>query len=153
MPGRVNPIPTEYTAVTPYLMVADVPAQLKFLIDVFGAIESNRHDTADGTIMHTQVRIDGAAIMMGSAQGPWKPMPASLYVYVPDCDATYNKALAAGATSVMPPTDMFYGDRHGGVSDANGNIWWIASRIEIVSEAESLKRAREFSAKMAKKSC
>jgi PhnB protein len=147
MKTPVQPVPSEYTAVTPYLMVHDVPALLRFLEQVFGAVETERHDTPDGTIMHAEARIRGAAIMMGTARGSWPPIPGSLYIYVPDVDATYAKALAAGATSIMEPTDMFYGDRHGGVKDACGNSWWIATHIEDVSPDERLRRAREFAAK------
>ena len=152
MPEPVNPIPSGYTSVTPYLMLADVPTQVRFLTQAFDAIESSRHEAADGTIMHTQVRINGAAIMMGPAREPWKPMPASIYVYVVDCDTTYAKALAAGATSIMPPMNMFYGDRQGGVKDCNGNVWWIASHIEDVSEEESQRRARGHANKPPEKS-
>jgi uncharacterized glyoxalase superfamily protein PhnB len=69
-------------------------------------------------------------------------MPAAIYMYVPDCDAVYKQALAAGATSKMTPSDQFYGDRNAGVEDANGNQWWMATHVEDVSEEELRRRAQ-----------
>ena len=68
-------------------------------------------------------------------------MPAMLHLYVEDADATYRRALEAGATSVREPSNQFYGDRAGGVKDAAGNQWWIATRIEDVPPEELKKRA------------
>ena len=70
-------------------------------------------------------------------------MPAMLYVYVEDVDATYQRALQAGATSVSEPKDQFYGDRSAGVQDSCGNQWWIGTHIEDVSEEELLRRHKE----------
>jgi uncharacterized glyoxalase superfamily protein PhnB len=67
-------------------------------------------------------------------------MPAMLYLYVEDVDATYQRALQAGATSVSEPKDQFYGDRSGAVQDSSGNQWWIGTHIEDVSEEEMLRR-------------
>jgi PhnB protein len=69
-------------------------------------------------------------------------MPTGLLIYVDDADATYQRALAAGATSIMPPSDQFYGDRMGGVTDMCGNQWWIATHIEDVSEEELERRSK-----------
>ena len=80
--------------------------------------------------------------MLGDAHGEHKAMHAMLYVYVDDVDATYQRALAAGATSVQAPTDQFYGDRSGGVKDPCGNLWWIATHIEDVSPVELKRRAQ-----------
>jgi PhnB protein len=78
--------------------------------------------------------------MMGEAQGEWRPMPCALYVYLENCDAVYQRALQAGATSIMEPADQFYGDRHGAVKDPCGNLWWIATHIEDVSNEEIARR-------------
>ena len=69
----------------------------------------------DGAVRHAEVRIGDSMLMLTDGGGEWKPMPASLYLYVNDADATYKRALAAGATSVMEPVAQFYGDRQGGV--------------------------------------
>ena len=68
-------------------------------------------------------------------------MPVTLYLYVADADTTYKRALAAGASSVMEPATQFHGDRHGGVEDPAGNLWWIATRVEDVPPEELKKRA------------
>jgi uncharacterized glyoxalase superfamily protein PhnB len=73
-----------------------------------------------------------------------------LYLYVPNVDAAYQRALKAGATSVMEPADQFYGDRSAGVKDAVGNQWFLGTHIEDVSPAELQKRAAAFSKKQGK---
>jgi uncharacterized glyoxalase superfamily protein PhnB len=79
--------------------------------------------------------------MIGEAGGQWQPMPCNLYVYVPDTDATYRRALAAGAVSIMEPSDQYYGDRNAGVKDPCGNSWWLATHKEDVSAEEMQRRA------------
>ena len=69
----------------------------------------------DGTVLHAEVQIGDSRIMLGQARDEWPPMPSMLYLYEPDCDAAYAKAIAAGAEKVMEPMDQFYGDRSGGV--------------------------------------
>ena len=82
--------------------------------------------------------------MIGEPQGQWQPRPSMLYFYVPDVDATYKRAIAAGAKSVIEPANMFYGDRHACVKDVADNDWWIATRIEDLSLAEIQVRATAF---------
>lgn len=69
-------------------------------------------------------------------------MPSQLYLYVPDCDAVYRQALAAGATSVQEPKTQFYGDRHGCVKDLCGNLWWMSMHLEDVSPEEMERRMK-----------
>jgi PhnB protein len=76
-------------------------------------------------------------------------MPAMIHLYVEDCDETYERALAAGATSEREPTDQFYGDRSAGVRDSAGNLWWIATHVEDVSEEEMAKRMEAATAAQA----
>ena len=76
-------------------------------------------------------------------------MPAMIHLYLDDCDATYECALAAGATSEREPTDQFYGDRSAGVRDSAGNLWWIATHVEDVPEDEMAKRIEEATAAQA----
>jgi PhnB protein len=71
-------------------------------------------------------------------------MPGAIYLYVKDADATYKRALQAGATSLMEPADQFYGDRSAGVKDPVGNYWWIATHKEDLSSEELRKRAEEY---------
>ncbi len=140
----VTPIPEGYHTVTPYLVVQGVPKLIDFLKQAFDAQEIMRMPRPDGTIMHAEVRVGDSAVMMGEARGEFKPMPGSLYLYVDDTDATYQRALQAGATSLMEPADQFYGDRHAGVVDAVGNHWWIATHIEDVLPEELARRAEAF---------
>ncbi len=140
----VKAVPDGYHTITPYLAIPGVAKLLDFVKAAFGAEELERHGRPDGPVMHAQVRIGDSRVMMGEPHAPWPTMPAALYLYVPDTDATYRRALQAGATSVMEPADQFYGDRNAGVKDPCGNLWWIATHIEDVSEAELAKRAAAF---------
>ncbi len=135
----VKAIPEGFHSVTPYLFVEDGAKLIDFLKRAFGAKQFERMENPDGTVRHAQVKIGDSFVMLGKPQG--KAMPASLYLYVPDCDAVYERALAAGATSVMEPADQFYGDRGGGVTDPCGNTWWIGTHIEDVSSEELQRRA------------
>jgi PhnB protein len=136
----VKPIPDGYQTVIPYLVVPDVARTIEFLVKTFGATEKERHHDAEGKIRHGEVRIGDSTIMMGGARGEWHAMPCMIYVYVPDTDAAYARALEAGATSVMAPSDQYYGDRNAGVKDEFGNQWWIATHIEDVSPEEMKRR-------------
>ncbi|HSF32548.1 MAG TPA: VOC family protein [Candidatus Tectomicrobia bacterium] len=140
----VRPIPEGYHTVTPYLIVQGVPKLLDFLKQAFDAREIMRLPRQDGAIMHAEVRIGDSAVMMGEAMGEHTPQPSCLYLYVEDADATYKRALQAGATSTMEPADQFYGDRHAGVVDPAGNQWWIATHIEDVPPDELARRAEAY---------
>jgi PhnB protein len=104
----------------------------EFLKRAFGAEESGRYASPDGVIHHTTVRIGDSNLEMGEAHGPYQPMPTTFYLYVPDADALYARALQAGAVSVHPVADQPYGDRSGGVKDPFGNTWYIATHIRDV---------------------
>lgn len=138
----VNPIPEGFHTATPYLVVPGVAKLVDFLSKAFGAVESpGRSTREDGAIMHTMVKIGDSMIMMGEPVGEFTPMPATIYLYVDDADAVYQKALDAGATVVMPLADQFYGDRSGGVKGPCGNVWWIGTHVEDVPPEEMAKRA------------
>ena len=141
MTSNVKPIPDGYHTVTPYLIVEGVAGLIDFLKQAFDAVETERVPGPDGKVGHGEVRIGDSVVMMGEASGDWKPMPGSIYLYVNDTDATYKRALDAGATSLMEPADQFYGDRNAGVKDASGNMWWIATRKENLSPEELRRRA------------
>lgn len=143
----VKPTPEGYHSVTPYLIVHGVDELLDFLREAFGAEERFRMARPDGSIEHAEVRIGDSVVMMGEASDRWPAMPGSIHLYVDDCDATYERALEAGATSVQEPADQFYGDRSGGVRDPVGNVWWIVTHVEDVSEEEMAKRAEEWAAR------
>ncbi len=135
-----SPIPDGYHTVTPYLVVKGVADLIEFVKEVFDAEEMRIEPRPDGSIQHARVRVGDSPLMMGEPVGDMTPMPATLYVYVDDPDATYERALKAGATSVREPADQFYGDRNAGVQDASGNQWWVAVHKEDVSPEELAKR-------------
>ena len=118
-----------YRTVTPYLIVTDADAEIRFLEASFGATVTSNQRNTDGTVMHAELTIGNSQVMLGQGGGQWKPQRASLYVWVPECDAVYAKALAAGATSESAPEDKPYGHRNAGVVDSNGITWWIGSPI------------------------
>jgi uncharacterized glyoxalase superfamily protein PhnB len=143
----VRPIPKGFHSVTPYLVVPGVARVIEFLQKGFNADLLERHDGPDGRVMHAQVRIGDSPVMLGEPHPPWTPMPASLYLYVQDTDATYRQAMAAGGLSVMEPMTHFYGDRNAGVKDPSGNVWWIATHVEDVAPEELARRAEEYAKK------
>ncbi|HEX4171585.1 MAG TPA: VOC family protein [Acetobacteraceae bacterium] len=137
----VSAKPEGYHSLTPYLVVEGASRLIEFLEEVFDAEQKERFPAPGNLIGHAEVRIGDSVVMLGDAHGPHMPMPAMLYVYVDDVDATYQRALAAGATQVQPVADQFYGDRSGGVKDPCGNLWWIATHIEDVPPDELKRRA------------
>ncbi len=135
----VNPTPEGYSTVTPYLVVEGANGLIEFAKKTFGAEETVRMDGPNGTVGHAELRIGDSIVMLGDA-GPDNPArSAALVLYVNDCDATYRKALEAGAAKDMEPEDQFYGDRRGGVN-AFGVSWWVHTHIEDVSPEEMEKR-------------
>lgn len=122
-------VPKGYNTVTTYLTVRGALDVLAFVKKAFGAEITEKHMNDDGTVMHAEIKIGDTRIMLGEAAHRWNAMPSMFYVYVPNCDAAYKKALNAGARSVREPADQHYGDRSGGVKDSAGNQWWIASPI------------------------
>src|SRR5262249_28701428 len=125
----VKPIPEGFHTVTPYLVVNGVAKLVEFLQKAFNAQMIHPMMTApDGRVMHAEVKIGDSPIMLGEPMGPQQPpVPAMLYLYVPDVDALFKQAIAAGGTSIMEPTNQFYGDRNAGLKDAFGNQWWIGT--------------------------
>jgi len=119
-------------SVTPCLHVEGAASCIEFLKQAFGAEEVMRHQTADGIVHYAKIRIGDSVLEMGEAHGQFPAMPANLHFYVPDADAVYRQALAAGAVSLREPVDQPYGDRESGVRDPFGNVWWIATHIRDV---------------------
>jgi PhnB protein len=122
--------PDHYSSVSPYLIVDGAEQTIDFLTSVFGAEELRRFPDEAGRLMHAEVRIDDTVIMIADATADWPPVPAHVHVYVPDVDATYQRALAAGATSVQEPVKREDDDKRGGVIDPGGTTWWIATKVE-----------------------
>jgi PhnB protein len=120
-------VPEGLRAVTPFLHPVGAAKLIDFMKEAFAAEEVSRYQSPDGVIQHATVRIGDSMIEMGEAHGESQPMPPALYTYVEDVDASYQRALKAGATSMQAPTDQGYGDRTAWVKDAWGTIWYLAS--------------------------
>jgi len=149
-----------YQTVTAALTVRNGAEAIEFYKKAFGAEEIMRVPGPDGkSLMHAEIRVGNSRIMLGDespAMGCLAPVTlggpgGSLYVYVPDVDAAFKRAVAAGAKVLMPVTDMFYGDRFGQVEDPSGHRWGLATHVEEVAPEEMMRRQREFFASMAKK--
>jgi PhnB protein len=136
----VNSKPDNYHSITPYLIVAGAARLIDFAKAAFGAQETERLAAPEGRIGHAELRIGDSLIMLADAHGGREKMPCMLHLYVDDADATYRRALAAGAVSVAPPEAKFYGDRGALVQDPCGNLWWIATHIEDVPPDELKRR-------------
>ena len=153
--AKVNPIPPGHTNVTPCITLADAAKAIEFYKKAFGATEAGRFEGPDGRIMHAEIMIGNAAVMMNDEvmgqRGPksYGGSPASFYLYFDDVDAAHKKAVAAGAKETMPPTDMFWGDRMSNIEDPFGYQWSIATRTREMSPAEIKEAGKEFMKQMA----
>jgi PhnB protein len=119
--------PEGFPSVTTYLHPLRAEPVINFLKRAFGAEELGRHASPDGVIHHATVKIGNSFLELGEAHGEFQPMPTMFYLYVEDADTWYQRAMAAGATSIQEPTDQPYGDRVGAVGDAFGNQWYMAT--------------------------
>jgi uncharacterized glyoxalase superfamily protein PhnB len=135
MTESVRPIPEGFHTVTPHLVCAGAADAIAFYKQAFGAVESGRMDGPDGKVMHAELRIGDSPIMLADefpeygSCGPkaLKGSPVAIHLYVPDADAMWEQALAAGAEVLMPISDTFWGDRYGQVTDPFGHRWSIAT--------------------------
>jgi PhnB protein len=119
-------IPPGYQQVMPYLILPRAEGFLPFMKKVFGATEKYKAMRDDTNIMHGELQVGESTIMYASSTDQIQPHTAGLFIYVPNADETYEKALAEGAESVMKMSDQSYG-RSGGVRDPFGNVWWITT--------------------------
>jgi PhnB protein len=146
---KVNPIPKEYRAATPYLSIKDAAHAIEFYKKAFGAREIMRMPHPDGKIGHAEIRIGDAPIMLADEfpemnfRSPKSlgGTPVNILVYVNDVDAVVGEAVAAGAKLSRPVADQFYGDRVGVLEDPFGHSWSFATHIEDVSAEEMKNRA------------
>lgn len=122
--------PQGYTTVSPYLIVDGASRTIDFLVRVFDAVELRRFPDPTGKLSHAEVRIDDTVLMLADGVEGWPPTHTNVHIYVPNVDATYQRALAAGATSVQAPVKKDDADKRGGVKDAGGTTWWIATKVE-----------------------
>jgi PhnB protein len=116
-----------FHSVTPYLITRPAAAVIDFLKGAFGAQETMRMPTPEGSIMHAEVHIDDSVIEISDGNDKFPANPTALHAYVTDADAAYERALASGGKSLFAPADREYGDREAGVADPGGNHWYIAT--------------------------
>ena len=147
----VEPIPSGYHSVTPYIIVDGGAQAIEFYTKAFGAEEMMRMPGPEGRIMHAEIRIGDSPVMLADefpdmgAKGPkaFGGSPTSLMIYVEDVDAVFGRALEAGATEVRAVQDQFYGDRSGTLTDPFGHQWTIATHVEDVSGEDLQRRMAE----------
>jgi len=136
----VQAIPTGFHTLTPYVVASGAAALIEFLKRGMGAEVMHLSSHADGSVMHATIKIGDSMLMLSDGRGGWPARPTDFYLYVTSVDEWYARAMGAGATSIKPPTNEFYGDRVGGVTDGSGNRWWFATHVEDVSEEEMRRR-------------
>jgi PhnB protein len=122
-------IPEGLRTVTPYLHPLRAEPVIQFVKRAFGGEEVAKYASPDGVIRHATVRIGDSIVEMGEAHGPYQPMETAFYLYVPDVDAMYHRAVGAGGTSMVEPADQPYGDRIAVLKDSFGNQWVVATHI------------------------
>jgi len=132
------------TSITPYIVIHRAAQFIEFMKAAFGAEERLRVPKPDGSLMHAEVGIGNGAIETADANEQIPAAPTEIHHYVDDCDATYQRALAAGATSLHAPVDQSYGDREAGVRDAFGNVWYIATPKSWKPGPEGLRSIQPF---------
>ncbi len=139
-------IPEGYATVTPQLTLENAAAAIEWYKKALGAEELARSLGPDGKIMHAEIKIGNSRLMVNDdvmgGKGPiaYGGSPASLWLYLDDCDALFNRAVAAGAKVAMPLGDMFWGDRFGAVNDPFGYRWGLATRKEDLTRDEIQER-------------
>ncbi len=150
MAGKVNPIPDRANPLAPYLSVNNAAEMIDFYRRAFGATESYRLMMPDGRIGHAEIKIGAATIMFADEfpeMGLLSPKsrslarsPVALHLYVEDVDAAYARAVAAGAISVKAPETEFFGERNAHLTDPSGHLWFISSRVEVLTPEEMQRR-------------
>jgi PhnB protein len=147
----VNPVPQDYAGVTSYLIVRGAAKAIDFYKRAFGATELFRFPMGD-RIGHAEIKIGGGVVMLADEMpdmGHKSPQalggtPVSLMFYVPDVDAVFARALAAGGKAVKPLQDQFYGDRSGTLTDPFGHVWTVATHVEDVAPDEMDRRMKKM---------
>jgi uncharacterized glyoxalase superfamily protein PhnB len=158
MSTPVKPVPEGFHTITPHLIVRGGEAAIAFYKKAFGAKEHHRSAGPGGKLMHAQLEIGSSKLFLADEfpeMGALSPLSrggssVTLSLYLPDADAVFNQAVAAGATVKMPMTDMFWGDRYGKLTDPFGHDWALCKHIEDVAPQEMERRSREAFAAMGK---
>lgn len=155
-PKKIPPIPPQYGSITPALVMQGAAEAIAFYKLAFGAKELMRMPGPGGAVLHAEIKIGDSIVMLSDefpemgARGPRAlgGTPASLMLYVKDCDAVFRRAVEAGARSQMEPQDMFWGDRFGKLEDPFGHQWGILTAKEKVSPKEMARRQAAWQEQM-----
>lgn len=145
-PPPVDPIPADFGALTPQIVVPDIQAALDFYGPAFGAETMSTFPAPEGGLMHAEIKIGDSVIMIDPARPEMKdPMalggsPVTLMLYVEDADAAFDAAVQAGAVVNMPLEDQFWGDRYGQLIDPFGHAWAVATHIEDLTDDQLKER-------------
>ena len=151
MTDTVNPIPPGMHTITPHLVCRGAAAAIKFYKEAFGAVELTRLAGPDGKLMHAMLRIGDSALMLVDefpemhVRGPQAlgGSAVTIHLSVPDADASFKRATAAGASARMPVTDMFWGARYGLVQDPFGHLWSIATQVRNLTPDQILEAMKQ----------
>jgi len=154
MTSTVKPIPPDMHTVTPHIICSDAAGAIDFYKKAFGATELARLPGPQGGVMHAMVRIGDSNIMLADEMpncGSMSPTtlkgtPVTLHLYVEDVDAGYARAIEAGGKAIMPPTDMFWGDRYGVLHDPYGHSWSMATHKRDMTPEQMDKEMKEMMA-------
>jgi uncharacterized glyoxalase superfamily protein PhnB len=148
--ANVKPIPQGFTTVTPSITVNDAPRAIEFYKKALGAAERGRHEGPDKKIMHAEIQIGSAILMLNDevmgcrSAHSFGGSAVAFYLYFENADAAFKKAIEAGGKEIMPVTDMFWGDRMGQFEDPFGFRWTVATRIRDMTPEEIRKAGDEF---------
>ena len=135
-------LPKGFHTITPNIIVDDAEQTLAFLKQAFGATENYRLTLSNGKMAHCEVALGDSILNLGSSMEGWPAHGLVAQIYVADSDAVFERATQAGATVIMPMTDMFFGSREGRLADPFGNVWTIATLREAVSPDEMQRRMK-----------
>jgi uncharacterized glyoxalase superfamily protein PhnB len=156
MAKKAQAVPEGFHTVTPSIVVAGAARAIDFYKKAFGAEEKGRFAGPDGSIMHAEIRIGDSVIMLADempeqgGRGPqsYGGTPVNFFVYGENVDAAWKRAVDAGAKTIMPLGDQFWGDRTGCLEDPFGHRWWLAQRIQDLTPDELRKNADNFFSQM-----
>ncbi|MDP9847875.1 VOC family protein [Streptosporangium lutulentum] len=143
MPEQTNAAPEGYTTVAPWVVTDDTGAFLDFVTQAFRGEERGRVSTEDGLIGHGEIRIGDTVVLAFDRHADWPHIPSLLRVFIADADQAFSRAVAAGGHVVTPLANDAFGQRGGRVKDPFGNIWWVVSSVEDVSEDEMWRRLQD----------
>ena len=151
--ATVDPVPRGMHTLTPNLVLRDCARAIEFYKRALGAQEVSRMLAPDGkSVWHAELRVGDSIFFLNdempgmgrAAPTAADPLPVTMWLYVPDCDAAYDRAMRAGATSTMRPEDMFWGDRCASVADPFGYLWSFATHLKDLTEHELQRAGEEF---------